>query len=84
LELEEFVLWGWCYGDCGVEGVRKRGVVGTEGQFADDVGEVECCDILATTPHAERQRCVSEFWKDLQEWSRCSPNSIYPCPRAVM
>ena len=35
-------------GDCAVEGVGEGGVVGAEGHFADDVGEVERWEELAS------------------------------------
>jgi hypothetical protein len=34
-----------CCRDGTVEGVEEGGVEGSEGEFGDDVGEVECCTI---------------------------------------
>jgi hypothetical protein len=42
LELVEVVLVGGRDCDRVVEGVHERGVIRSEGHFADDVGEVEC------------------------------------------
>ena len=42
LELVEVVVGGRGQGDGVVKGVVHGGVVGAEGHFADDVGEVEC------------------------------------------
>jgi len=36
------VVRGGGYGDGVVEGIGEGGVVGAKGQFADDVGKVEC------------------------------------------
>lgn len=44
LELVEMVGFSGRHGDGVVERIGKRGIVRAKGHFANDVGEVECCE----------------------------------------
>lgn len=62
-----------------VEGVDQRRVEGAKGELVDDMREVECwvCVSQMQCFKTHAQIC-------LPPWSRCSPNSAYPWPLAVM
>lgn len=73
-----------------VERVRQRGEEGAEGEFVDVVREVECClprQPVPATAWGLRRGGQPELEagprKDLLEWSRWPPQSMYPWPLAV-
>ncbi len=81
----EFVEVGWG-GTAGVvEGVEKLRVEGAEGELIDVVGEVEGCGNMgSSSAYLYDQNMDGIFEKTGKgclcalEWSRCSPNSMYP------
>lgn len=76
---------------CFVERVQEGRVEWAKGEFVDDVGEIEGCPRPPVSRIRNERMGAGKRRRDGERreaavpvWSKCCPNSIYPCPLAVM